>query len=138
MKAISLWQPWASLWVAGPKMHETRHWSTKHRGWLLVHAAKRIERDLDQQLLSLVVRLYGQNWARILPTGALLGSVKLWNCKLTEKTIPVDHDDRICGNWDPGRYAWRAVEFISWDVPIPFRGRQGLFEVPMVRRNDSS
>ena len=27
MKAISLWQPWASLIAAGVKPYETRHWS---------------------------------------------------------------------------------------------------------------
>lgn len=41
MRAISLWQPWASLVVLGAKKIETRHWSTNYRGPLLIHAAKR-------------------------------------------------------------------------------------------------
>ena len=32
MKAISLWQPWASAVSVGSKRIETRHWSTNHRG----------------------------------------------------------------------------------------------------------
>lgn len=41
MKALTLWQPWASLIAVGAKTIETRGWSTKYRGPVLVHAAKR-------------------------------------------------------------------------------------------------
>lgn len=41
MKAISLWQPWASLVALGVKTIETRSWSTKYRGPLTIHAAAR-------------------------------------------------------------------------------------------------
>jgi hypothetical protein len=41
-----------------------------------------------------------------------------------------DFDDFVCGNWEPGRYAWRAVDFVAAERPIPIRGHQGLFEVP--------
>jgi hypothetical protein len=61
MKAISLWQPWASLWVSGRKIHETRSWRTRHRGWLAVHAARRIEADLSwcAELSGIVVEEFG-------------------------------------------------------------------------------
>lgn len=39
--ALSLWQPWASLVALGAKTIETRSWSTKYRGPLLIHAARR-------------------------------------------------------------------------------------------------
>lgn len=39
--ALTLWQPWASLVAAGVKTVETRHWSTKYRGPLIIHAAAR-------------------------------------------------------------------------------------------------
>lgn len=41
MLCLSLWQPWASLLVGGVKRVETRGWPIKHRGPLLIHAAKR-------------------------------------------------------------------------------------------------
>ena len=41
MKAISLWQPWATLVGLGVKTIETRSWATKYRGPLAIHAAKR-------------------------------------------------------------------------------------------------
>lgn len=40
MKALSLWQPWASLVAIGAKTIETRSWSTSYRGPLAIHAAK--------------------------------------------------------------------------------------------------
>jgi hypothetical protein len=46
MKAISLWQPWASLWCSPRKIHETRHWPTNNRGWMLVHAAQAVREGL--------------------------------------------------------------------------------------------
>lgn len=42
MKALSLWQPWASLMALGVKQNETRSWPTSHRGDLLICAAKRM------------------------------------------------------------------------------------------------
>jgi hypothetical protein len=43
IKAISLWQPWASLMALGLKRHETRHWPTAYRGPIAIHAAKTLD-----------------------------------------------------------------------------------------------
>lgn len=32
MKALTIWQPWASLIARGVKQYETRSWPTKYRG----------------------------------------------------------------------------------------------------------
>ena len=45
VKALTLWQPWASLIGYGAKTIETRSWSTEYRGPLAIHAAKRPTRD---------------------------------------------------------------------------------------------
>lgn len=39
MKAITMWQPWASLLACGAKRFETRSWQTKYRGPIAIHAA---------------------------------------------------------------------------------------------------
>lgn len=39
MKAITLWQPWASLLACGAKQFETRSWATSYRGPIAIHAA---------------------------------------------------------------------------------------------------
>ena len=41
MKALSLWQPYASLVALGVKRIETRSWQTSYRGPLAIHAAQR-------------------------------------------------------------------------------------------------
>ena len=41
MKALTLWQPWASLIGLGVKTIETRSWPTAYRGPLTIHAAAR-------------------------------------------------------------------------------------------------
>lgn len=39
MKALTIWQPWASLLACGAKQYETRSWATKYRGPIAIHAA---------------------------------------------------------------------------------------------------
>lgn len=40
MKAITLWQPWASLLAYGAKKYETRSWERSYRGPMAIHAGK--------------------------------------------------------------------------------------------------
>lgn len=40
MKALTIRQPWATLIACGAKTIETRGWSTRYRGPLLIHAGK--------------------------------------------------------------------------------------------------
>jgi hypothetical protein len=39
-------------------------------------------------------------------------------------------DDRECGDFAPGRFAWKRGEFRLFDQPIPYRGARGIFNVP--------
>lgn len=121
MKAISLWQPWASLWLSDRKVHETRHWATSHRGWLIVHAAKRIEREACQDLLV---------DPKDCPLGAILGAVDLTDCRQMKYTAPEHQDDMEAGNWSDERFAWRRTDFVKLGAPIPYKGAQGMFNVP--------
>ena len=133
MKAISLWQPWASLWLSPAKIHETRHWPTRYRGPLVVHAAKRpIDEDIDA-LAVICSRLFGDDYRHTLPRGALLGVVDLVDCRPTQmlfKCAAVNSEDEACGDFSEGRFAWRREGFCPFDQPIPWRGAQGLFNVP--------
>lgn len=57
MKAISLWQPWASLVAVGAKKIETRSWATKYRGSLAIHATKKWNLELSEMLMKRLVSL---------------------------------------------------------------------------------
>jgi hypothetical protein len=130
MTAISLWQPWASLWALGVKIHETRHWWTEHRGPLLVHATQKLCRDIDAELEAIVAAHCGGDWHLTLPRGALVGVCEIDACIPTERCTTTA-TDRICGNFSAGRYAWRARQAYRFEVPIPFQGRQTFFDVPV-------
>ena len=134
MKAISLWQPWASLWVGGPKIHETRHWYTPVRGWIAVHAAKRREKIDQFDALSIVCdRAFGDCWRSDLPYGAIIGMVEIEDVYSTWKNGESQHedeDDLICGDFSPGRYVWRRGSFVKFTTPVPFAGKQSWFDVP--------
>lgn len=131
MKAISLWQPWASLWLSDAKVHETRHWPTPYRGTLVVHAAKRqIDDFRGDRLDEICDGIWGHHWGLELPRGALIGAVELIDCRQMKFTAPTSEDDRECGDWSDERYAWRRGKFWLFPEPIPYRGQQGMFVVP--------
>jgi hypothetical protein len=130
LKAISLWQPWASLWLSPNKLHETRHWATTYRGALLVHAAKKFVKDVDPELEDILDSEFGHHWD--LPTGALIGIVNLVAI-VPVHTLPPEHadsDDYQCGDFSEGRFAWRRGTYRRFPEPIPYRGQQALFDVP--------
>lgn len=133
MKALSLWQPWASLMMTPRKRFETRSWATSYRGPLLIHAAKTKKgfEDMDQ-LLGAV--LFEEGLA-VFPMGGLLGIVELKNCITTEgpttrAMLRTRLTEEIVGNYGPGRFAWETELIHVFKQPIPFKGKQGLFLVP--------
>lgn len=136
MRAISLWQPWASLWLTPSKIHETRHWPTPYRGLLAVHAAKRPIGEVSEELDTICFHQFGSQWRRALPRGALIGQVNLISCIETgslfyEEVPPADRcDDFYCGDFAPGRFAWLRKDPLKLARPVPFTGRQGFFNVP--------
>jgi hypothetical protein len=129
--AISLWQPWASLWLSPAKIHETRHWPTRNRGWILVHAAKRKPDDLNccDELSEVTARVLGN--PPTLPLGAIIGAVHLIDCVRTETFGAgyLDTDDGICGDFSDERYAWKRGDYRVFNAPVPYRGSQGFFRV---------
>jgi hypothetical protein len=129
MKALSLWQPWASLWACGRKTFETRHWSTNYRGPLAIHAAQKLCVDINDELREICDDEFGGHWARELPSGALVAHCTLVNCLATDH-LHVDQDERAQGNFTPGRFAWDISNLKLLDRPIPYRGHQSLFDIP--------
>jgi hypothetical protein len=133
MKAISLWQPWASLIATNWKHYETRSWATTYRGPLLIHAAKRTEECsfwFDQPEFKRHLQASGIKQWNDLPFGALVGLVNLVNVVRTEAIRHrLDKPELAFGNYQDGRFAWK-LEFVQRIAcPIIYRGAQGLFTV---------
>jgi activating signal cointegrator 1 len=132
VKAISLWQPWASLVAHNWKHYETRSFKVSYRGLLVIHAAKRLD-DLDywfvQPDFNRCLTASGYKWHGDLPRGAALGIVKLVDIQRTEHIRHrLGDSERVFGNYEDGRFAWK-LEFVErFTKPIPMRGAQGLFD----------
>lgn len=144
MKAISLWQPAASLVAVEAKGRETRDWAVP-RGLLgqriAIHAAKARDglcmvtrepfarRLAEAREAGRLVEVYGQ-----LPLGRLVATAVLADCVLItgEYAAAVraqDPDEYAFGEYAPGRYAWDLRDVRRLVKPVPYRGAPRLFEV---------
>lgn len=129
IKALSLWQPWATLMALGVKTVETRSWSTRYRGDLLICAAKtRHTQDEFWALCNPAIRraLEALPPGSDLPRGVALALVELVDVVPVEQVAADPY-----GNFQPGRFAWVTRNLRPLPEPVPIVGRQGLFEVDL-------
>src|SRR5579872_2132505 len=129
IKALSLWQPWAEAIRVGAKQIDTRHWSTRYRGWLAIHAAKKKINLNDQAFVE-----FAEHWVGDLTKldfGAIVCIVKLTDCCPTETLREeIGEDEELWGNYDDGRWGWMldGGPVIDINPAIPVIGHQGLFD----------
>lgn len=136
MKTISLWQPWATLIAIEAKRFETRSWSTKHRGLLAIHAAKKWDALLKEYCevepfrRVLQANDHGKDGVMPLPLGAIVAVVKLVEVHRVEKVRGlISPTEKAFGDYADGRYAWKLEMVKRFEKPIPMNGAQGLFDV---------
>lgn len=138
-KAITLWQPWATLVAIGAKEYETRSWSTNYRGPLAIHAAKtkdHLDLGFENPFMREALRKYGIRSTEQFPLGAILAVVELVDCLPVEKLrvtalpnerLRIEDHERAFGDFSAGRFAWKLQMGYRFFKPIPARGRQGLW-----------
>lgn len=145
MKAITLWQPWATLMIMGAKTIETRSWATSHRGPLIIHASKRWTDEEEfyfyRAPFNSVLRSYGITEPKDLPFGAALGTVWVLAMTRTEqlrKTIPFE--EKAFGNYEPGRWGWvtDVSKLERFDAPVPIKGAQGLWNYDYINADEGT
>ena len=107
MKALCIRQPFASMLAALAPITETRMWSTKYRGPILIVASK-------------------TGAPPGMPTGQAVAICELTECR---HVTAQDAKTAYCVS-SPEAYAWI---FTNMRPVIPFnvRGRQGLFDVEL-------
>ncbi len=120
MKAITLWQPWASLIMDGRKIVETRPRPWYYLGLVAIHAGKDVDR-------AACVR-FGYNPDTI-PTGAVLGIVRKTGLFHFEKALEekLYHVDDF-GDFTPGRYGYPMYVVNRFHTPVPAKGKQGFWD----------
>lgn len=134
MKCLSVVQPWASLIVLGAKRFETRSWCTSHRGVLAIHAARTFpeparELCLEEPFRSILAGRGVKSWFD-LPTGAVLGTVRLVDCVPARDEKRFSALDLALGDFRRGRWAWELAEPVALPQPLRMSGRLGVYDVP--------
>jgi hypothetical protein len=130
MKVLSFLQPWASLTVMGLKKLETRSWSTKHRGELLIHASMGQSGALLAQEPPFLK--YITDFSK-LPFGAIIGKVqltdiiKVQSLHMSDAVInQLTMEERAFGDYSNGRYVWVLEEPELFTKPVKMKGTLGL------------
>lgn len=126
IKALSLWQPWASLMAAGVKIDDIRDWTTTYRGPLAIHAAKTIDRVGAPA--HLCASTLGMRWWCECPAGAIVAIGMLTDCRpsaVARRTTTAIN--LACGDFTTGRHALRVERIRPLIEPIPVTGRRLLF-----------
>lgn len=143
MKAITLWQPWASLIALGLKTIETR--GHDHFKWLkgqriAIHAGKQFDRQAIREIASaewwtpeLDERLSwdydGTRHSRldsdnVWPSGLVLCTAQVVEARWL---TPADNRAAFC-RCDPTRFGLVLVQVKRLIPPVPAKGAQGVWE----------
>lgn len=148
VKALTLWQPWATLVAMEQKRIETRCWTTKYRGELAIHSAaklpakylgasSRTEPFRDELADLFCVRRdrddrggkHVDDVLRRLPCGKIVCIVRLVEIEeigeMLRETLTAR--ERLFGNFEDGRYAWHLQMVDVIEPPIPAKGNRMLW-----------
>ena len=136
MKALTLHQPWASLIALGEKTIETRSWRAGYTGRIAIHAGKlsqeRAEECQEEPYRSLLVKhgikvIGDLPWGAVIATAMLVGYHRMDDDYVSAMTIERPDEVRL-GFFAPGRYGWVLSDVEPFQVPVPARGYQGLWD----------
>ena len=144
MKALTLWQPHATLIAIAAKRYETRSWTTDYRGPLAIHAAKS-KKGCELCYTSpfyTVLKNTDYPSFKWLPFGKIIAICKLVDIiQITDTNATgLSEQELAFGDFTPGRYAWYLQSVQQLEIPIPIRGKQRLWmwdyseEMPAMQR----
>ncbi len=128
MKAITICQPYPRLILLGEKPVENRSWGIRYRGPLLIHAG--VSRvwlaDGDEEDAAAA--------GDPLIFGAIVGRCRIADClpvgEICAGMYDAKYPQLISRAHCNGPWCWVLVDIEQCQVPIPWRGKQGFFNVP--------
>ena len=143
MKALSMSQPWGSLFLTPEKQWETRSRRIVYRGWLAIHTSAAFPKK-DRLLCAsypfwlALQRTLGIDDCEKLPRGCVIGVVRIVGCVEAPKVIdgraavlPQGINEADFGNFGAGRFAWqREGRVYRLPEPVPCKGALGLWDLP--------
>lgn len=116
MKALTLYQPWATLIAYGQKRVETRPRPWKYEGPIAIHAGKTIDAAACEQFKFV---------PQALPTGCVVAIAEMIGCV---EFPSLQYPPEPYGDYTPGRYGYPFRRIQALDTPIAARGKQGIWE----------
>jgi len=149
MKAITLYQPWATLVAIGAKKIETRSWYTEYRGRLAIHAGKNTKFILGKNSLLSEEPFYStlmddSVWSLgMMPLGCIVATCNLLHVKEMNElhVFPacksyafkghewfLNEQERAFGHYAVGRYMWLLDDVQILSKPVPAKGSMGFWE----------
>ena len=151
MKALTIWQPWATLIVAGAKPYEFRGWRAPRSiigQRIVIHAAARKVSIPECNVLALSLSYGGDSAAQTclhadLAIPILEAPYKLpLSCGLGTAIVGeprngVDIAGEFGLSWandsdrqDHANWGWPLLEIERWPEPVPMKGAQGFWTWP--------
>lgn len=130
LKAITLYEPWASLISIGAKLNETRPTRTRHFGDIAIHAAlKTVDRIAPEVLDAFRNRGEPMLWQ----FGSIIAVVEIYEVQPSSifatpqnpyGKISLTAEELAFGNYTPGRYVYLTRNLRRLKTPVPCRGFQ--------------
>lgn len=115
MKALTLWQPWATLIADGRKLIETRPRPWYHIGLVAIHAGLYVDREACAH--------FGYNPDTIV-RGKIVAVANKTGCvQFPNAAAPPDD----YGNFLPGRYGYLLTNVMRLRAPRAVSGAQGFW-----------
>jgi hypothetical protein len=163
IKVLTLWEPYASLFIYDEKKYETRKAATSHTGTYLIHAAAKKMTRADKAMCetemfaSALNRIGIKDFSDFNP-GCIIGAYQQFSCHRivgTDETgfkllnpilnIPgpqlffkdrnISAKEVAFGDFQYGRYAWFGKEKRVFSNPFEYKGGQG-YHVPFKGEKD--
>lgn len=151
LRAFTLWQPWATLAIAGVKPFEFRRWPAPAWIWgqrVAIHAGARpVKRREIDELIS-AIRLEGgwgtaldpepaldillriQERPELLPTSAVLGTAIIGKPVPAAEAVVSAYGESFRGDSnriDHSVFGWPLTDIRRFEPPIEAKGAQGFW-----------
>jgi len=144
ISALTIYQPWATLIVAGLKPYEFRKWPAPKRlvgQRIAIHAGARPAKK--NEIAALLARLQRrmskvderavpllERWhlsPGLLPVSSVLGTAVLGEPRQAAKLFAGEIDPNDSDRVDHSLWAWPMLEIVRFDITVPARGKQGFW-----------
>ncbi|HBV87041.1 MAG TPA: 2-oxoglutarate dehydrogenase E1 [Desulfosporosinus sp.] len=134
MRALTVWQPFATLLAERHKKIETRSWATNVRGAVAIHSAKKPFKEvkclINPRSITVISNLLFPYSLERLPTGYVLAVGNLVDCKRIDEAFieTLSPTEIHLGDYTIGRYAWIFEDVKHFKTPMQAKGSLGFWD----------